>query len=178
MSDFFDVLGVPRRFALESADLDRRFRELSQQVHPDRFVGAPAPERRRALEQATTLNDAYRTLKDPVRRAAYFLRQCGLSIDAEGPEGRSQVQLAPEFLGSFLELREVFEEDAKNPVARDELRTHLMAERARRVESLLRDLGAVPEGAERRVLLPLAQRLLELRYYDRFLEELEAEDDS
>ena len=178
MTDHFQALALPRRYALDVSELERRYRELSREVHPDRFATAPAAEKRVALERSTALNAAYHTLKDPLRRAAYFLKINGLSIEAEGPEGRSPIELSPEFLSTFLDLREAFDEHAHDPGQRAETLAHIGAERARRVENLTRDLTALPEGAPREVLLPLAQRLLELRYYDRFLQDLEEEEEA
>ena len=89
MADHFETLGLPRRFAVDLPDLERRFREQSREVHPDRFATASPPERRAALERSTALNDAYRTLKDPLRRATYFLELRGCSDLARWPENGS-----------------------------------------------------------------------------------------
>jgi molecular chaperone HscB len=177
MADHFETLGLPRRFAVDLPDLERRFRELSREVHPDRFATASPPERRAALERSTALNDAYRTLKDPLRRATYFLELNGLRLEGEGPEGRSPIQLRPEFLESFLELRETFAEGESTPEIREQMRERIVGERTDRADALLRELSTVPEGAAREALLPLAQQLLELRYYDRFLAELEEDEE-
>jgi molecular chaperone HscB len=182
MPDHFETLGLPRRFALDLADLERRFRELSREVHPDRFATAAPAERRQALERSTALNEAFRTLKDPLRRAAYFLALSGLPIDSEGPDGRSAIQLRPEFLESFLELRETFAEGNGTPEVREQMRERVAEDRNQRATSLMAELAALPEGASsgspsREVLLPLGQQLLELRYYDRFLAELEEDEE-
>lgn len=180
MADFFALLGLPSRFALDPKDLEQRYRDLSQRFHPDKFATAPAPERRQALERSTALNDAYRTLKDPLRRAVYVFKLHGISLDAEGPEGRSAVALSPEFLEAFLDVREAFEaqlsEAADTERARElrrEMQQRMIGERMHRLTALARDLEALPEAATRAQLMPLAQRLLELRYYDRFTQELE-----
>jgi molecular chaperone HscB len=177
MADHFETLGLPRRFAVDLPDLERRFRELSREVHPDRFATAAPPERRAALERSTALNDAYRTLKDPLRRATYFLELAGLRLEGEGPEGRCPIQLRPEFLESFLELRETFAEGEGAPEVREQMRERIVGERTDRADALMRELAAAPEGATREALLPLAQQLLELRYYDRFLAELEEDEE-
>ena len=172
MIDHFQIFGLPRAFGVDSLALERRFRELSRELHPDKFATAPAPERRQALERSTALNDAYRVLRDPQRRAGHYLELNGLALEP-GPEGRTAVTMSPEFLESFLDLRESFE--GASAEERGGLRDHLTAERTRRLASLVADLGAVGEAPGREALVPLAQRLLELRYYDRFLNELDAE---
>src|SRR5258708_25802086 len=73
----FELFGLPVRFALDAATLDRRYRELQREVHPDRFAAAPESERRASMQLATRVNEAYQTLKSPLRRAVYILRLRG-----------------------------------------------------------------------------------------------------
>ena len=81
--DYFAFLGVPRKLNLDPADLEQRFRALSRQFHPDYFYNATPIERRASLERSSYLNDAYRTLKNPVARVEYLLGLEGFS--ARGP---------------------------------------------------------------------------------------------
>jgi molecular chaperone HscB len=104
-SDHFAIFGFPRRFEVDLPALEKRFRELSFQVHPDRFARKAPRERRIALERSTALNDAYRTLKDPLRRATYLLSLNGLKVESESG-GSAMGQLPPEFLEEIMELRE------------------------------------------------------------------------
>src|SRR3954468_15901967 len=71
--DYFAFLGLPRKLNIASADLERRFRALSRQFHPDYFYNAPPDERRASLERSSYLNDAYRTLRQPADRVEYLL---------------------------------------------------------------------------------------------------------
>lgn len=71
--NYFSFLGLPRRLTLDPSLLEQRFRTLSRQFHPDFFYNATPAERRASLERSSYLNDAYRTLKDPVSRIAYLL---------------------------------------------------------------------------------------------------------
>jgi molecular chaperone HscB len=71
--DFFGFLGLARKLKIDAADLEQRYRALSRQCHPDYFYNAPAAERRASLERSSYLNDAYRTLKNPVTRIEYLL---------------------------------------------------------------------------------------------------------
>src|SRR5262249_32950923 len=72
-SDYFAFLGLPRRLSIDPNELERRFRTLSRQFHPDYFQNADAGERRASLERSSYLNDAYRTLRSPVARVEYLL---------------------------------------------------------------------------------------------------------
>ena len=82
--DYFAFLGVPRRLNLDLSDLDERFRALSRQFHPDYFYNATPAERRASLERSSYLNDAYRTLKNPVARVEYLLGLEGFSPRGPG----------------------------------------------------------------------------------------------
>src|SRR5438874_10527980 len=79
-ASFFEVLGLPPRMTVDLAALEKSYREISRKVHPDRFGMATSVERKLALEQTTRLNDAYRTLKDPQKRAEYLLELEGVKI--------------------------------------------------------------------------------------------------
>jgi molecular chaperone HscB len=92
--DYFQFFGLERKLALDPADLESRFHKLSRRLHPDRFARATPAERERALEASAVLNDAYRTLRDPVARAEYVLKQ----------QGQEPAKAAPQEL-----LHEVFE---------------------------------------------------------------------
>jgi molecular chaperone HscB len=98
---YFSVFGLPREYALDPADLERRFREQSRQLHPDRFARAEPRERRVSLERATLLNDAYRALKDWRSRAGYLLKLAGTDVFVEG-----RTFADPDFLEEQLEWRE------------------------------------------------------------------------
>ncbi len=99
--DDFAVLGLPREYALQLPDLERRFRDLSRQLHPDRFARAAPRERRFSLDRATRLNDAYRALKDWRTRAACLLKLAGTDVFVEG-----RTFADPDFLEEQLEWRE------------------------------------------------------------------------
>ena len=80
-TDYFNVLGIEPLLNLDMGDLERRFHDLSRKYHPD-FHTTSSPEvRERALEMTALLNDAYRTLKDPSRRAEYLVRSQGFTVD-------------------------------------------------------------------------------------------------
>lgn len=102
---YFDVLGLAPRLALDLKDLETRFYAKSRELHPDRFVRAPQAEQQRALELSSLLNDAYRTLREPIARAEYVLKNSGFDIG----EQRSK-DVPPELLEEVFELNMALEE--------------------------------------------------------------------
>ncbi len=76
----FEVLGVPLLYALDERELEKRHRDLSKALHPDRYAGRPSGERREALSRAITVNEAFRQLRDPISRAEALLEQLGRPI--------------------------------------------------------------------------------------------------
>jgi molecular chaperone HscB len=95
-ADYFQVLGVPKRYALDFSDAEARFRELSRRFHPDKFAKADPRARRASLQRSVQLNEAWRTLKDPVRRAEYLLRLAGHPIAGETPASATAPRTAKE----------------------------------------------------------------------------------
>jgi molecular chaperone HscB len=112
-AEYFAFLGLPRRLNIDMALLEQRFRELSRQYHPDYFYNAPAKERLAALERSSHLNDAYRTLRNPVSRIEYLLGLEGLALTKPGdvsnkvpPSLLEEVFALNEELDEIRELRE------------------------------------------------------------------------
>lgn len=103
--DHFQLFGLPPRFALDTAALDSAYRSVQGQVHPDRFAHGTAAESRVAMQWATQANEAYRTLKSPLKRAAYLCERAGVPIDAE-----SNTTMPTEFLMQQLQWREVLDD--------------------------------------------------------------------
>ncbi|HEY2908534.1 MAG TPA: Fe-S protein assembly co-chaperone HscB [Vicinamibacterales bacterium] len=101
--DYFSFLDLPRKLNIDMADLEKRFRALSRQFHPDYFVNAPAADRRQSLEQSSYLNDAYRTLKNPSARLEYLLGLEGLAL--KGPQEMSKA-VPPALLEEVFALNE------------------------------------------------------------------------
>ena len=81
--DHFQLFDLPASFALDRDALDRAFRSVQSSVHPDRHAAGSAVERRVAMQWATRANEAYQTLKSPLKRAAYLCEQAGVPIGAE-----------------------------------------------------------------------------------------------
>jgi molecular chaperone HscB len=104
-TDYFALLGMGRKLKLPGDQLQQRFYELSRQLHPDRFMRKPERERQYSLDASSILNDAYRALKDPVKRAQYVLSQEGFDVG----EQRSK-DVPPELLEEVFELNMALEE--------------------------------------------------------------------
>jgi molecular chaperone HscB len=103
--DYFEIFGLPRSLNLSLDELQKRFYALSRELHPDRFMTKPEAERQRALDLSSALNDAYRTFKDPIKRAQYLLALEGFEIG----EQRSK-DVPPELLEEVFELNMALEE--------------------------------------------------------------------
>jgi molecular chaperone HscB len=165
--DPFATLGIERAYDVDLAATEKTHRELSRALHPDRFVGASPSERRAALTRAVEVNEAWRIVRDPIRRAEALLELSGVAV------GEDRAPKAdPEFLMEMLEQRESLAE-AKQ--ARDLAAVRRMAQaieaRARAVEAALAEGFARGGGAQ------LVGRVGELRFYRRFLDEVSAIED-
>jgi molecular chaperone HscB len=166
-NDPFDTLGVEPGFDLDLDSLERRHRELSKVLHPDRWVGRPAAERRHALGRAIEVNAAWRALRDPVRRAEALLARLGIAF-GEGQEPSA----TPELLAEMMELREGLSEARKSADLRAVSALSARVTAAR--ERVLAELMARFAAGDREQLTRL---LGELRYHQRFLEEAAAIED-
>lgn len=107
----FELFGLAPGFALDRGQLDAAYRAVQAQVHPDRFAAADDAQRRRAMQWAAQANEAYRTLRDPVARAAYLCGLHGVELETE-----SNTAMPAEFLVQQLEWREALD-DADGDVA-------------------------------------------------------------
>lgn len=101
--DHFAALELPRTFQLSLEVLEAAFKRISRQIHPDRFATASDRERRYALEHSTAVNDAWRTLRVPIKRAEYLLGLWGRPVNDQ--TGRT-IPLPMHFLEQVMELRE------------------------------------------------------------------------
>src|SRR5215831_15339389 len=79
--DYFEVFGLPRTLGIDLAALEKTFHDLSRKYHPDYFSTAPPAEKTQAVRMTALLNDAYRTLRHPVRRVEYLLSLYGFKSD-------------------------------------------------------------------------------------------------
>src|SRR5580700_6613161 len=90
--DPFETLGVQRRFDIDLAATDKRHRELSRTLHPDRHAAGGASERRYALSKAIEVNEAWRTIRDPIRRAESLFALAGIAVgESNEPKPRADL---------------------------------------------------------------------------------------
>jgi molecular chaperone HscB len=183
-ADHFAVLGLPRRYGIDLSAAEGAYQKLSRRLHPDRFATADPRARRASLAHTVQLNQAWRTLKDPVRRAEYLLELAGVDVagDDQKPSAGAQretrkVAVPPAFLMEILELHDDFGEarrggDAAKVAALTEEMRGRAAQAMKTIAAAL-DTGstAAPEAAR---LDEAARALIALRYYRRFLDEAEA----
>jgi molecular chaperone HscB len=163
--DHFALFGLPARFAVDEAQLEQAYRRVQEQVHPDRFATAGAAERRVAMQWAARANEALRTLRSPVTRAAYLCERHGTPIEAE-----SNTAMPAEFLHQQMQWREELEE--ARDTGSDKAAQALAAEvEARREQTLARVARALDEQQD---YATAAACVRELHFIDRFREELAA----
>lgn len=174
-SDYFAAFALPRRLTIDLADLEQRYYRLSRELHPDLFHDRPPVERAASLRMTALVNRAYRTLKDPVERALYWLELHGESL------GRDNERVPPTLAARVFEVQEQLEElraahragsaDAETKAVatvRDELRSDLDGCEARLARNFER-----ADGAE--ALAETKKILSELHYVRTLLRDVEKE---
>jgi molecular chaperone HscB len=117
--DYFAFFGLPYKLNLDTKQLERDFYDLSRHLHPDINVRSSGPEQEWSLEKSSQLNDAYRTLKDPITRTEYLLRLQGVQIEEQSQAateearrtgGMKKQQVPPDLLEEVFELNMQLEE--------------------------------------------------------------------
>jgi len=174
-ANYFRVFGIPAQFEVDSAQLEQRYKDMTKVLHPDRFARADAQARRASLERSVQLNEAWQTLKDPVRRAEYLLTLHGIDVGETagvrkpGQSGEHATVPVPQtLLMEVLELREALSEAhaAKDLQATEALIGKVRGRLATVMEDVAKGFRASPPELEAN-----ATRLVTVRYYRRFLEE-------
>src|SRR5438477_3506719 len=177
--DYFSFFGLPRKLNISANDIEQRFRGLSRQFHPDYFFNAPPAERRASLERSSYLNDAYRTLKQPITRVEYLLQLEGFA--ARSPEEASK-QVPPDLLEEVFALNEELDEirdlrasgapadqvkarleQARGPIEEKRASHEAQLEKLSEEWDALLDREA-PDAERRPVLEALRERVLERNY--------------
>jgi molecular chaperone HscB len=165
--DPFATLGIAPSFEIDLGTVEKTHRELSRALHPDRYVGASASERRAALERAVAVNEAWRVVRDPIARAEALLRLRGVDV-GEGSEPKA----SPDFLMEMLERREALAD------ARRGKDLGAVREIAGSIEALSRSTQEeLSRGFAKGEAGDLRAKLGELRFYRRLLDEVSAIED-
>ena len=140
--DFFSFLSLPRKLVIDVPALEKHFYTLSRKLHPDRFAARPAAEQEAALRESSLLNDAYRTLKDPILRTQYLLTSEGIELEEQSKAATDAARISgvqkkqiipPELLEEVFELNmQLAEMRATKQMGEDEpeLRRDLEAAKA------------------------------------------------
>lgn len=160
----FELFGLDPVFELDIDELQSRYRDLQTRYHPDRHAAGEARQQREALQAATRINEAYRTLRDPRLRARYLLALSNVAFDEERDTLND-----PEFLMQQLELREALDEaqQAGEALAQlEELHARLRKQRGELIERFARHYA---EGE----LDAAKADVLQMSFFDRLLAQIE-----
>ncbi|HZV61117.1 MAG TPA: Fe-S protein assembly co-chaperone HscB [Methylophilaceae bacterium] len=161
--NYFELLGLPQKFSIDSTVLDQNYRRLQSEVHPDRFAAAPSADRLRSMQLATEANEAYRTLKNPTARARYLLHLHGMEVNEE-----SNTVMPAEFLMLQMEWRESIEDaKAEHDVAALEKLLKKAQQEARTIQE---NLGNLLDNAE---LEEAASSVRKLSFIDKICSDIE-----
>lgn len=158
--DDFTLLGLEPRFAIDRESLDRRWRALQAEVHPDRFVGEGGSAQRVAAQWAMRVNQAHQRLKDPLRRAAYLCELRGAPVDAE-----RNTAMPADFLTQQMSWREALE-DAGDTAALERIDAEVRAHEERLLDELRATLDERDRPAE------AAQQVRALMFVARFRDDV------
>jgi molecular chaperone HscB len=157
--DPFEVLGLPRRYDVDLRAAEKNHRELSRVLHPDKYASGTVTERRDALTKAADVNEAWRIVRDPVKRAEALFTLAGVEV-GETNEPKPD----PALLMEVLEKREAL---AEAKTARDATKaTALARTMTERMQMLQADLAGAP-----RFDASMLSKLGEMRFCRRFIEE-------
>lgn len=159
--DHFELFGLPPRFAIDLDALERAYKDVQGQVHPDRFASGTAAERRVAMQWATRANEAYTTLRSPQKRAAYLVERAGVPINAE-----TNTVMPPAFLMQQMEWREALDEAHGDPAELDALSATMNEERGELISAIEHAIDASRDYAQAAALVR------QLMFIDRFASEI------
>ena len=164
--NYFEIFSLPKRYTLDRAALDARYRDLQRSVHPDRFASGSDQQRRISMQQATRINEAYQVLRDPLQRGRYMLELRGVPLD-----DRQGAHQEPEFLMQQMELRESLAEvrQQDDPLAALDRLAREIDARFRELEAqLAKALDA--EGQDGEAAAALVQKM---QFFTRLHQELQ-----
>jgi molecular chaperone HscB len=164
MQNHFELFQLPQQFAIDGAALDAAYREVQNRVHPDKYTNASGSEKRVAMQWATRANEAYQTLKNPFKRAAYLCELNGVDLQIE-----SNTAMPRQFLMQQMEWREALEEAKaeKDIDALERLDRELRAARKEELE----DIGRI---LDEKNFTGAALRVRQLMFLEKFAEEVQA----
>ena len=163
MQNHFELFQLPQRFAIDTRALEQAYHRVQSQAHPDKFAHASDAEKRVAMQWATRANEAYQTLKSPLRRARYLCELNGVDLQTE-----SNTAMAPAFLMQQMEWREMLDDARRDAAAAAALKTELDAAQ----DGMRRQVCELLDG--RRDYAAAAVRVREWLFIDKLAQELAA----
>lgn len=162
MQNHFALFHLPQQFAIDTAALDAAYREVQNQVHPDKFVSAADAEKRVAMQWATRANEAYQTLKSPFKRVVYLCELNGVDLQVE-----SNTAMPTAFLMQQMAWREALDDvrDTRDLGALEKLDATLRAARKTELDAIagLLDNGRFEDAG---------QGVRQLMFLEKFGEEI------
>ncbi|WP_369759424.1 Fe-S protein assembly co-chaperone HscB [Thiomonas sp. FB-6] len=167
--DHFALFGLEPRFALDTEALSAEWRRLQALVHPDRFAGGGDAQARVAMQWSTLVNTAYRTLLDPLARAAYLCELRGVAIDAE-----RNTAMPVDFLDEQMQWREDLDQARADGDAQALQALSARVEQRRRevLRAIERHLDQAPPEAEEGAAREAAAEVRVLMFIERFRRDL------
>ena len=163
--NYFDIFGLPASFEVDVQQLAEQYRELQKAVHPDKFANASDRDRRLAVQQAAQINEAFHTLKSPLKRARYLLQLKGVEFDDQ-----RETSFEPQFLMEQMDLRETLagireKEDALGSLGK------LMQDIEQKIQSMQKQLALFIKQDD----LELAKsQIHKLQFLEKLMNECEA----
>jgi len=162
---YFQLFGLEQSFSLDMQSLERQYRALQMRVHPDKSAHLPDAEQRVAMQQATFVNEAYQTLRSPLRRSRYLLKINGVDTQEE-----TNTAMATDFLIAQMEWREavIAAQQARDVDGLGELETRMQTETSE-LEAQLADKIDTDKN-----YAGAAELVRKLRFMEKLAEEIHA----
>lgn len=169
--DPFEALGIEPRYDLDLKEVEKRHRELSVALHPDKLGAVGPSARREAIERAAQVNEAWRIVKDPIRRAEALFALAGIKVGETNEPKTDQA-----FLMDMMEMREALAE-ARDEKNLEKIRA-LADDAANREKAAKEAISKASAQTDRHLLVQALPKLGELRFYRRMLEDVSAIEDA
>jgi len=167
-NNFFKLFGLQQEFELNIEDLTSRYRALQSKIHPDKFANASEKERALSVQKAALVNDAYQTLKSPLRRAKYMLYLCDINLDS----AQNAAPMSASFLMEQMELRESLTEIQKSTNPNDRLKD-IFEHINNKEQALISSISIKLTNASKENIEEAANNVRQLQFFLKLQEEAE-----
>ncbi|MFZ9341603.1 MAG: Fe-S protein assembly co-chaperone HscB [Candidatus Methylopumilus sp.] len=129
--NFFDLLQLPKAFVIDLKKLDQNYQSIQKEIHPDRFASLGDDTKLESIKKTAQVNDAYQTLKSPIRRAEYLLQLHGVNIHDE-----KYTAVPQDFLMQQMEWREELETHKQDKLALEKLAADIQKNKNQMINQL------------------------------------------